>query len=400
MTYLETGVYRLSTLSPIHIRAGRLDYGQGFIRVGNTVYVVDTPKLQAEIFAHGGIDAVNKYTEVFSDPKRKKNIAKVLREMRYDYKSNIKKISKGIVRSPGTNQFMQSGLGEHFIPGSSIKGAMKTALLYNNVKQRIAAGNLNLNDCIEKKIKAYQAIKEDIERENFKRFFAEELLQDAFQSLHPREYHENNDRVLEDTGPFTDIFKAIKVKDATIEVNKPPFIQSETIRVFTPNPKKPIKHTLNGKCFQGETTIEISVDHEILDSFKRGGATLPFSNLNSLITLCQNFAQAQWEAEQHFLKTYPSIKSVKLGKIDAFYADTTNKERATLRVGWGTGMLGTTVSLLLDEDTTRVRLRNEVISVDGCNRPKPAPKSRRFVLENNQPTYPLGWIELNLLKEK
>ena len=478
MTYLETGIYRLSTLSPIHIRDGALDYGEGFIRLNDTddfLYVVDTAKLQAEIFVHGGIEAVNTYTEAFSNPNSETNIAEVLREMHYDYKSKIKKISKGIVPLPSGNLFMQSGLGQHFIPGSSIKGAIKTAVLYNNVKQQIDAESLNLNDHVEKKIKAYQAIKEDTDRENFKRRFTEELLQKAFQSQHPREYPKNKDRSPQDPGPFTDIFKAIKIKDAMIEkdqslfakvitspnqqgagletldgkqfrlsldkifenvkslkrnewiqinsfeerdgelitatftkINRPPimpFLQSETIRIFTLDQGNKVGTAAvirDIECLQGETTIEISIDHEILKSFKRSydkaGVALPFCDLKSLIKLCQDFAHRQWQKERDLLSTYTS-GSINLDKINAFYQDDTSEKRATLRVGWGTGMLGTTVSLLLNE-TTRVKLRHRVIS-DGKHKDTTlAPRSRRFVLEHDQPVYPLGWIELNLLEEK
>ena len=159
MTYLETGVYRLSTLSPVHIRAGEPKlYGQGFIRLNNTddfLYVVDPLKLQSEIFVLG-LDAVNTYTEVFSDLQPKMHIAQVLKRIGYDYRSNIEKISNGIVRLPSGNRFMRSGLEQHFIPGSSIKGAIKTAVLYDNVKTRIAEGSLDLDAFVEKQIKQYQ----------------------------------------------------------------------------------------------------------------------------------------------------------------------------------------------------------------------------------------------------
>ena len=395
MTYLETGVYQLSTLSPVHIRAGDPEkYGQGFIRLNDTddfIYVVDTAKLQAEIFAFKGLEAVNTYTEAFSDPNSEANIVEVLKDIKYNYKKNIKKISKGIVRVPRGNRFMRSGLGEHFIPGSSIKGSIKTAVLYNVVKGIRTRQPTLLDNFVNAQITDYL---NNHRPDDHRQRFAELLLDGAFQSNHPREHQPNKLRTDECNGPFTDIFKAIKVKDSIIK--KSSQVQLKGIFFTTLNSSDHIARKRIGRrfeCFHGETTIEISIDHEILDSFKRGGATLPFSNLNSLITLCQNFAQAQWEAEQHFLTTYPSIKSVNLGKIDAFYADATNKERATLRVGWGTGMLGMTVSLLLDEPT-RVNLRNEVISNGLHIRPCPAPKSRRFVLENRQPAYPLGWIEL------
>ena len=394
MTYLETGVYRLSTLSPIHIQAGKLDYGQGFIRLNNGdnfLYVVDTPKLQAEIFAFKGLEAVNTYTEAFSNPNSRTSIVEILNQIGYPYRSNIEKISKGIVRLSSGNRFMQSGLGHHFIPGSSIKGAIKTAVLYNAVKGIRTRQPTLLDNFVNAQITEYL----NNHRPNDQRQrFAETLLEGAFQSNHPQERQPNKLRTDEPNGPFTDIFKAIKVKDAIIE--KSSEVHLEDIFFTTLNSLNQVARKRVGRgfeCFHGETTIEISIDHEILESFKRSGATPPFRDLNSLIRLCQNFAQAQWDAEQKFLKTYASGGHINLSKINAFYNSAQNKNSATLRVGWGTGMLGTTISLLLDEPT-RVNLRNEVISNGSHIRPRPAPKSRRFVSDKEQPAYPLGWIEL------
>ena len=173
MTYLETSVYSLSTLSPIHIQAGipKL-YGEGFIRLKNSddfLYVVDTPKLQAEIFAFKGLDAVKTYTQEFSNPNSRTNITAVLKQIGYDYKSNIKKISKGIVRLPIGKRFMKSGLGKYYVPGSSVKGAIKTAVLYEIAQQRIAAGNLDLNYFTNNQINQY---KRNRNKKKFKESFA------------------------------------------------------------------------------------------------------------------------------------------------------------------------------------------------------------------------------------
>ena len=473
MTYLETGVFRLKTLSPIHIQAGALSrYGQGAIRLNEKdgfLYVIDTAKLQSEIFKHGKLEAVETYTNVFSNPDSKTNITTVLENIGYDYRTNIKKISKGIVPLPDGNRFMQSGLGEHFVPGSSIKGAIKTAVLYDIVMKRIGTDTNYLKDLVNNQITRYLEIpkKQDRDRKGFKRTFAKKLLSDAFLSKHPKEHRENRGRKKERPGPFTDIFKAIKVKDAIIEsadptrfarviklstpdrngatmetlagdeiyfpyknmpknctpsqwvhidtyaeengeqiietctkVDKPPSyssIQFENIIFTTLSGNKveakDVGENTRFECFYGETTIEISIDHKILESFTRAGAKLPFSDLKSLMQLCQNFAQAQWEAEQQFLNDYKSGGSINLNEIKTFYADNDNKTSTTLRVGWGTGLLGTTVTLLLDE-ATRITLRNDVISFDGINRTQIAPKSRRFVSKNEQPVYPLGWIGL------
>ena len=400
MTYLETGVYNLSTLSPIHIQAGTPKlYGEGFIRLKSSddfLYVVDTPKLQAEIFAFKGLDAVKMYTQEFSNPHSRTNITTVLRQIGYDYKSNIKKISKGIVRLPSGRRFMKSGLEKYYVPGSSIKGAIKTAVLYEIVQQRIAAGNLDLNYFTNNQINQY---KRNRNKKKFKESFAKKLMQDAFESIHPWERTQNREREEADKGPFTDIFRAIKVKDALIKESEG--VQFEDVIFTTLNrsnqiDKKRMRGNTSFECYEGQMIIEISIDHEILESFTRAGAKLPFSDLLSLIQLCQKFAHAQWKEEKQFLATYGSSTGINLNKITAFYTDSGNEKRATLRVGWGTGMFGTTVSHLLDEPI-RVDLRNKVISGGNHRRPKPAPKSRRFVAENGQPACPLGWI--NLTKE-
>ena len=104
MTYLETGIYNLTTLSPIHIRAGAINrYGQGAIRLNKTddfLYVIDPVRLQSEIYKHGGLEAVETYTNEFSNPGQNTNITAVLKKIKYDYRTDIKKISKGIEVPP------------------------------------------------------------------------------------------------------------------------------------------------------------------------------------------------------------------------------------------------------------------------------------------------------------
>ena len=394
MTYLETGVFRLSTVSPIHIRAGDPDvYGQGFIRLKSSddfLYVVDIPKLQAEIFAFNGLVAVEIYTKAYSNPKSKTNITTVLKKIGYDYKSNITKISKGIVRLPGGHRFIRSGLGKHIVPGSSIKGAIKTAVLFHFAERVLTQHPTSLDTFVTNKIDWYRNEPSNDKKQSF----AETLLKQTFESRHPLEHFPNEQRTEEPNGPFTDIFRAIKVKDAMIE--KSLDVQCKDILFTTLDSSNRFDEKTRVRdveCFNGETEIEISIDHDILKSFTRAGAQPPFNNLSSLIQLCQNFSQAQWEEEQQFLNDYGNGGSINLDDIKKFYNDPENEKCATLRVGWGTGMLGTTISLLLGEDT-RVRLRNKVISYDGEERFKPAPKSRRFVWDNTQPKYPLGWIEL------
>lgn len=391
MTYLETRVYTLKTLSPIHIRTGNTNYGKGFIRLGEDVYVVDAPKLQTEILSFGKLDAVRKYTETFSNPDANTTITDFLEDIGYDYKENIHKITKRVIRLPRGNRFIQSGLGKYFVPGSSIKGAMKTAVLFHLLQRVLKHSPTILDTIVNNKITEYI----NDPSKNSKQRFAETLIEQAFQSVHPQELFPNKLRKEEPIGAFTDMFRMIKVKDAMIE-NKSD-MQNEDILLTTLNNLNEFDvktRVRNIECFFGETTIEITIDKEILKSFQRTNIIPPFSDIESLMLLCSNFAQEQWKAEKEFIDGYGKGGSINLDKIKDFYSDSKNKNMATLRVGWGTGMLGTTVSLLLCENTTRVDLRNNVISFDGKYRPRPAPKSRRFVTENWQPELPLGWISL------
>ncbi len=391
MTYLETKIYTLKTLSPIHIRTGNTNYGEGFIRIGEKVYVVDAAKLQTEIYNFGQLDAVRKYTETFSNPDSDTTITGFLQDIGYNYRDNIKKITKRVVRLPRGNRFIQSGLGQHFVPGSSIKGAIKTAVLFHLIQRVLTHQPKLLDTIVSNKINQYI----DDPSNNQKQRFAETLIEQAFQSTHPREYFQNKQRTDESNGAFTDVFRMIKVKDAMIE-NKSD-LQNEDILFTTLNNSNEfdVKTRIsNIECFFGETKIEISIDKNILESFTRAGGPPVFTDLKSLMQLCSNFSQVQWEAEKDFLDDYGNGGRINLGKIKDFYSDNKNKDIATLRVGWGTGMLGTTVALLLDKETTRVNLRNDVISFDRRPRPKPAPKSRRFVTDKGQPEFPLGWIQL------
>lgn len=473
MTYLETGVYTLKTLSPIHIRAGVMNsYGQGAIRLNNNdefLYVIDPVKLQSEIYKHGGLEAVETYSEEFGNPNRNTNITAVLKKIDYNYRTNIKNISKGIVPLPSGNRFMRSGFGQNFIPGSSIKGAIKTAVLYKIVKDRIASNTNYLQNIVDNQTKECLDIPQHHERDRrrFKRTFAQQLLSEAFLTRHPREHQDNPKRNTNVSGPFKDIFKAIKVKDGILETGDPSRY-AKPLKLSTPgrsgytletlageeiyhpynnmkgnfpstawihidtyaeeNGEKIVETytivdgppqfaevkfreilftTLSGQntlntidvddtrfeCLQGDTTVEITIDHEILDSFKRANARIPFENLDTLMNLCQEFAQAQWEEEQKFLKNCHNTSKVNIDEIKKFYSEDTDQQQAKLRVGWGTGILGTTITLLLDEES-RIALRNDVISDDGISRTQTAPKSRRFVLEKGQPICPLGWISL------
>ncbi len=485
--YLETKTLRLKTLSPVHIRAGEgsKEYGQGFIRLNSDfIYLIDTPSLQRELYNAGGLGAVQVFADYFSNTNSEKNIIDVLNKIKkkfgFDYEKNIKKISKGIIPTPKGNLLMKSALGQHLIPGSSIKGAIKTAVLYNILNNAESLKDLDV--FVEKKIGEYRR---SVDKHKFKETFGKELLVDNFQSNEPKEEIDNLLRQPSGEGSFKDFFRAIKIKDAMIEKSDGDKSKYGTITDLKPNENKIIITTLNNEkllssienlpsnksiqlgqkvkvesaekikgeviatrvefiedyvisnvefhnvmimslnkelqtyefyqfrkeesqhgkkaidnriqCFEGDAQVTISLDHSILDSFyKQCKLHPPFKDISSLLNLCKTFADRQWQEEQNYLTNEIQNGQVNLDSIKKYYDD--NNGKATLRIGWGTGMLGTTVDLLLKRER-RKELRNKVIAVQKPGQlndwPLPAPKSRRFVLdEHEKPLAPLGWIQL------
>jgi hypothetical protein len=63
------------------------------------------------------------------------------------------------------------------------------------------------------------------------------------------------------------------------------------------------------------------------------------------------------------------------------------RNHSPVRVGWGAGLLGTSVDMLLP-DALLQDLRNTLFTERG---PAPAPKSRRLVIQGNNKMTPLGW---------
>jgi CRISPR-associated protein Csm5 len=147
-----------------------------------------------------------------------------------------------------------------------------------------------------------------------------------------------------------------------------------------------------------QTEFEISLDTEMLSWFKHNqGMQIPFKNLDELIEICQEFAQEQWDYEHDYwqdIKNNPKAanRNLDFSYIREFYA--AEKCPYSLRLGWGSGMTGTTVGLCFDDEI------REIIR-DTCGLKAPgfeAPKSRRTVMNpNGEIKFVPGWVKFKTL---
>jgi hypothetical protein len=102
------------------------------------------------------------------------------------------------------------------------------------------------------------------------------------------------------------------------------------------------------------TEFTLTLDTEMLTWFKHKQAMqLPFSTLDELIKICQEFAQYQWDYEHDYwndIQNNPraSGRNLDFNYIREFYEP--EKSPYALRLGWGSKMTKTTVDLLFDSE--------------------------------------------------
>ncbi len=407
------------TLSPIHIKGQRPDYGMGIIVLDNQSrigYIVDQKKWADFLMQNKSY--LNEYVQEFSDPWKfkKEGISDFLRRRGLLNENTVKQISSGITCVGDGNSFICDGRGKYFVPGTSIKGAIRTSFLYHFLKELKNSNNENFRNGvvskIEHKLKEYSKVKsayinakrqnnrreariKSREMDNIEKSFDKDIVENEFLNF-------LNDMVKEGivkVGPNTDLMRTVKVSDSKIDE-----VRRENIKIicFRNNGSFYFGKTkrrdgterqisLNYECLHEDTefTTGILLDFELLSKFYPDDK-MKINDISSLINIIKEFGERQWTEERNFFQKVQGMQ-----KITEFYNQ--NISHPVLRVGWGTGMLVTTIDLLLDPPL-RQRIRNEVM---GHNRPGlPAPHSKRIVMRNNLATFPLGWVKIETLKEE
>lgn len=306
---------------------------------------------------------------------------------------------------------IRDGLGRLYIPGSSIKGALRTAIAYHLLAH---AETHNLPH--EQQLSALeQTLRERLNDQPARRehlFMDDKLFMDELFANFDLTYLGKSVPVKQ-TGPNTDWLRALQVSDSAPLIEK----QSKNARGRTIVVNQAIvpevlvsSHFEDGLAkyraslypemvWNVSTTFTIKLDQEMLRWFRhRRGLQLPFQTIDQLLQICAAFAQEQWNAEYDYWMAIKNNsqaqgqgrrRNLDFGLIRDRYEVETCPH--TLRLGWGTGMNGTTIDLLLAED-----LYQQVRDVCGIRAPGfEAPKSRRTVLDREgEIRFAPGWVTL------
>lgn len=307
---------------------------------------------------------------------------------------------------------IRNGMGQLYIPGSSIKGAIRTAIAYHLLKNpdRYQVPASKRVSAIE------QTLRERLGRLNShqQKSLDDELFMESLFSDFSLTYQGRTAQLRKRSGnsPNTDFLRVLKVTDSepllekTVKTKKGtplalnvPVVAEVIISSRLPNYSAKYKASIYAEMVRNvKTEFTLSIDTEMVSWFRHNqGMQLPFTTLDELLQICQEFTQEQWDYEHDYwqaIKNNPQAngRNLDFDSIRDFYEPTECPQ--SLRLGWGSGMTGTTVDLLLEDE-----LRQEIRDICGLKAPDfEAPKSRRTVVSpKGEIKFVPGWAKFKVL---
>lgn len=302
---------------------------------------------------------------------------------------------------------IKNGMGELYIPGSSIKGAIKTAIAFHLLKHadKYQVPKTHRVSAIE------QQLRDKLDNNNItnrnKCNLDDDLLIDNLFSNYSLSYQGKN--IPTKTRQNTDFLRAIKVSDSQSLLKKQVILKKINKKAWRNVPA--IAETIVSSHFEDgnakykaslytevvyevRTEFTLKIDQDLLSWFQHNqGMQLPFNSIEELLNICQEFAQEQWDGEYDYWVNIKNKKHQRKNLDFDLIRDFYEKEKCpyNLRLGWGSSMNGTTIGWLLDDE-----LRSQIRDVCGIKAPDfQAPKSRRTIVNHKQEIrYVPGWVKL------
>lgn len=309
---------------------------------------------------------------------------------------------------------IRNGMGQFYIPGSSIKGAIRTAIAYYLLKheQEYGVARQARVSEIERKLREKLNRKELENNKHAQKFLDDKLFMDSLFSDFDLTYQ--GKPVPYKNCPNTDFMRAVNVSDSQPLLEKRvtnkqgreivfnlPIVAEVVVSSRFPDGKAKHRASIYAEMVRNvRTEFTLTLDAEMLKWFKHNSdMKIPFQTVDDILNICSEFAGSLWDSEHDYwqgIQNNPNTQGKKLdfGYIKEFYEPT--ECPYTLRLGWGSGLLGTTVGLCLDEELVE-NIR------DTCGIPATgfeAPKSRRTVRgSSGEIKFVPGWTKFKIASQ-
>jgi len=282
-------------------------------------------------------------------------------------------VASGVVHAGRAGGFIQNGVGRYMIPGSSVKGCLRTAVVFHML-ERIGMTDPDKYEEFLPRSAASKA-------RNFWRLSGRKRVNDQ------RTFSKGMVGALLGPEPHQDLFRAVRIPDIELPDNS---VRDERAVVYCIQGRslrrsRTADRPIPCQCIIENTEIEFRLDVNLTLLSRLAaelGVETPFNDAAGLVTLGTEFAARVWAHER---AEWQGLTGENPGGIPDFYGENSDP---VLRLGWGTGMTGTTVILLLDQ-ALRTALRN--VSA-GRDKGGAGPRSRRLIERNQRLEAPLGWM--------
>lgn len=353
--------YKLTveTLSPIHIGSGNgdllLDYD--YVVEGNRAIVIDIDRLLEDV-------SEERLETVAEDPKLS---LLLLPEKIDEYKAYEMAIATG--HPHRIRQHIKDAFDRLYIPGSSLKGALRTALIWSAHHGALTLGGIGQRNDSTK---------------------ADDSVEAGLLDYDPLDTH-------------SDLLRALRLTDAYPQNSIVP--RALQISVFSLRGQPPSLQLRGEPTFleaipRGaviDTTL--TLDRYILRPERRVRGIYHFRRrhfFDQLIDRCREFSSQLIKLELDF------YSDCGIWKLQGFY-EALVKRQASLQpgefllpIGWGTGWLGKTIGTKLTRgEVSTVADNYHLEKWQGPLFPEVFPKTRRLV-GDRQASEPLGWVRMFL----
>lgn len=316
--------------------------------------------------------------------------------------------------------FIRDGQNDPYIPGTSIKGAIRTAVLYSQLLKLKEESSTDFNLIVKKIREELPKVKSSSTKPAIEIGLIEDVLQD-FDALAP-----NNHWFTPKEVSLRDFLKAVLISDTT-----PARDNLQLCRVQWVSEGGPIGWHFSTKSNGDPIDVYPEVLPESItlscngavDKFTvnrlRGKTSIAqpcFSDLDSVFAHMKRFADDLLTFEKKYFQDLYNRNNDPLIRVALKEYERIENKEPNLRIGWASGTMGITIlRLLLDEPDMRIldqpeieAIREQFFPSQHATKYGPSikyfPKTRRFIVSQSNQTgshedeweliTPLGWCRL------
>lgn len=434
---------RLATRAPIRVggreqRASKLE----FVRHGGRLHTV-SPRGLAKLLQGASERALSDWSVEVLTRGQNADLTTFLRREDLLEPGAVEEISRyaALCEHENVNEFQphaRDALGRLFIPGTALKGAIRAPVMWSLVD----------GDEVNRYVRRNQ--------HGQTRFYADRLERETLQSyeLPGRNLRAGPNHDLLRAVKVSDGYGEASSRVEKITIQS--YTESRRGRTASLGASDTIfvECLVPGSWVE----FDLKVDEKIVDDFKRKNGALPFEDERGLLRLVEDFYAEVWGFERRYYgvadgeddasglvedaEEFPSqaewitqkygqlsktqqrryrgeyriareefeasraradapgstgtgngVKDgvVKVGRIRDYYGGTC----PGFRLGWGSGLLSTTVDMRLDEENMG-QVLHLISSRHHSGRPQDGPRSRKLVEAEGGPRWPMGWASLEV----